>query len=155
MAPTAARERGQTAQRQAGTPFGVEDAYTTFRAVARNRDWTGVTEGFGFSGGVAPITGLPRNVKCPAGAETLEECSRSDGSLCRVHERVMRLNNLVNYPVTLRLTARDENGRVVPQFLPNGRPAVRTEQSYRVLTEQEYEREFGDGGDEQPDLSDF
>lgn len=129
--------RGAVATKSAN--FTEEDAYKTWRVLALVRDFTGTTEGFGFSNGVATVSALPK---------TAQSCGRDcwrDGDTCRVHERVIRLNNLRNYPRYRRVL--DER--------TNRRQTLRDD-GYRVLSEAEYESEFGDiqNGD-MIDLDDF
>jgi hypothetical protein len=118
--------------------FTEEDAYQTWRVIARNPQYTGETEGIGFSNGVATISGLPKSVKCSTGCE-------AEGDLCRLHLQVRRLNNLRNYPVFVPTRDARTNKRV----------PVKVE-GYRVLSEAEYEQEFGEANDSDIiDLDDF
>ena len=129
----------RTATRPVQSPvFTTEDAYKTWRVIARNTQYTGETEGIGFSNGMATVSGLPKTVRCDG------SCG-SDGELCRLHERVFRLNNIRNYPV--HVATRDERTK---------KRVISKQDGYRVLSETEYEAEFGDAGDSDIiDLDDF
>lgn len=130
----------RTAEKTAPKTFTEDDAYVTYRVVAHNKNYSGQTEKFGFSNGVASVLGLPKSVSCPHGS--FEVCQRATaGDLCRLHERVLHLNGLMNYPFITR---------------EQTRAGVRSVQhnTYRVMTEDEYEREFA-GDDTEVDLSDF
>lgn len=118
--------------------FVDEDAYKTWRVIAPNNTFTGETETFGFSNGQASIVALPKSVRCRG------LCDRESGDLCRVHSRVFHLNNLLNYPTFHRIT--DER---------TGRRSTEMRDGYRVLSEEEYEREFGDNEEDMIDLGDF
>lgn len=119
--------------------FTEDDAYKTWRVISRNKEYTGETEGVGFSNGIATISGLPKSVKpCPD-----MRCS-VNGELCRFHERLFHLNNLRNYPAFIRVEDERTGKR-------------RTEQvsGYRVLSEEEYDREFGEQEADYIDLVDL
>lgn len=118
--------------------FGDADAYKTWRVVAPVPTYTDTTEGFGFSNGQAVIAGLPKAVKSCG-----RECG-GDGEMCRVHERVFHLNNLRNYPTFARV--KDER---------TARTRTEQREGYRILTEEEYEREFGDVEPDEINLGDF
>lgn len=109
-------------------------AHQTWRVIARNREYAGETEGFGFNRGEAVIPALPVNVRCPH--ESAERCERS-GTICRLHTRLLRLNNLTNYPFASRqLNQRTKRVRTV--MTPG----------YEVLSEAEYEARYGDRDDD-------
>ena len=119
--------------------FTEEDAYKTWRVVSANKEYSDKTETFGFSNGQAVIPALPKTAKCNG------LCTAGDiNEDCRLHNRVLRLNNLRNYP-TFRRVQDPQSGR------------RRTDQmdGYRVLSEDEYEREFGDVEPDSIDLDDF
>lgn len=127
----------RTAVRHTGN-FSDTDAYRTWRIIARNREFTGETEGIGFSNGIATISGLPKSVK---------PCDRDcgvDGDRCRFHDRIFHLSNLRNYPAFVRV--QDER---------TGKRRTEQVEGYRVLSEEEYEREFGDTEEDILDLADF
>lgn len=121
--------------------FTDEDAYKTWRVQAMNPDYKDTTEGFGFSNGWAVVPGLPKRVVCTG------ECSpETVDDDCRLHTRKLHLNNLLSYTRYVRVA--DPNKR-------NGRLEKRD--GYRVFSEEEYEREF-EGGDEDealPDMTDI
>lgn len=94
-----------------GGNFTAEDAYRTWRVRARNGSFTGETEGFAFSNGQVLIPGLPRTA-----------------SPQRVTVRVLRLNNLRNYPVF----EREANPRT-------RRLETKRYEGYQVLTPEQYE----------------
>lgn len=119
--------------------FTEADAYKTWRVVSANKEYSDKTETFGFSNGQAVIPALPKTTKCNG------LCTAGDiNEDCRLHNRVLRLNNLRNYP-TFRRVQDPQSGR------------RRTDQmdGYRVLSEDEYEREFGDVEPDSIDLDDF
>lgn len=117
--------------------FSEQDAFVTWRIVARNPTYTGETEKVGFSNGQATLSGLPKSSKCTPG------CG-ADGDLCRLHDRVFHLNNLLNYPSFQRSLDERTNRRVTARY-----------EGYRVLSEVEYEAEYGDGSDELLDIDSF
>jgi hypothetical protein len=120
------------------TVLTEDDAYKTWRVVAPVLNYTGTTESFGFSNGQAVIAALPKTVKCAGGCD-------ADGELCRLHERVFHLNNLRNYPTFTRV--RDAR---------TGRRTTVKNAGYRVLSEEEYEREFSESdASDVIDLDDF
>lgn len=98
------------------TPDSMREAcYMTWRVVSHNPNYTGQTEGFGFSNGEAVISALPRSA--PAD---------------RVEERILRLSTLASYPAY-------EERRSRQNVL-----SLKAVQGYRVLTEAEYDAEFAD-----------
>lgn len=123
-----------TAKAPAVKMFTEENAYETFRVFARNSEFTGQTEGIGFSNGMATVSALPRSVTCDREAGDCFTYNAASGDICRVHERVRHLNNLMNYPWVERVQT------------PSGmRPVIKN--SYRVLSEAEYEEEAVAGQD--------
>jgi hypothetical protein len=127
-----------TATKATTTNFVDADAYKTWRVIAPVPSYTSTTEGFGFSNGQAVVAALPKSVKCPGGCGV-------DGDLCRLHERVFHLNNLRNYPTFTRV--RDAS---------TGKRRTVKGEGYRVLSEEEYEREFSESdASDVIDLDDF
>lgn len=127
MPRTAVKPGGSTVRGDRYGNFTEEDAYKTWRVISHNRELTGSTEGFGFSNGQAVVTGLPKTVK-----HYSADCNEN-GELCRLHERVFRLNNLMNYPGYMRVMDERSGKRKTERF-----------EGYRILSEEAYEREFGD-----------
>lgn len=127
--------------RAATRVFTEDDTHQTWRIVSRNTNYNGETEGIGFSNGEAVATAIPSIVSCPY--ESMEACAgATEGRLCRIHRRVRQLNGFMGYPYIYRV----KNAR--------GVTVTRREPGYRVLTEEQYEAEFGDSeadGDELPE----
>jgi hypothetical protein len=109
-AKTAAPAKPAKPAEQGGN-FTTEDAYRSWRVRARNGSFTGETEGFAFANGQVLIPGLPRTA-----------------SPQRVAVRVLRLNNLRNYPVF----EREANPRT-------RRLETKRYEGYQVLTPEQYE----------------
>ena len=124
--------RAETAAVKGARTFTEEDAYKTFRVVARNPEFTGETEKIGFSNGIATVSGLPASVTCERGREDCARYTDGAGDVCRVHDRVLHLNNLLNYPFVKRIGTRQGPRSVI-------------ENTYRVLSDEEYEQEFAGG----------
>lgn len=120
--------------------FETEDAYKTWRVLSRNPQYTGGTEGIGFSNGQASVPGLPRSVQCRCTSNSRET---GEGN-CRLHERLDKLNGFLNYPSYERVQ-NPQTKRFVYQKVD----------SYRVLTEAEYDAEFGDVQDVIDDILDL
>ncbi len=100
--------------------FDREAVFQTWRVVARNPNYAGETEGFQFGRGEAVVPALP-----------------SGASEERVETRLLRLNNLQNYPFSYRaVNQRTKRIRTV------------TVPGYEVMSEAEYEARFGDRDDD-------
>jgi len=104
------------------------DAFKTWRILSHNPTYTGETEGFGFSNGQATVSALPRSLQCHG-------CSEEDP--CRIHQRIAHLNNIENYP-----------RYVAVKQANSGRQRLDQRSVYRILSEEEYEAEFGGIEDE-------
>ena len=120
--------RASAPTKTASKRYASEDAYATFRVMAHNPTFTGETEGIGFSNGMATVHGLPKTVTCDLEFEDCMQRSDATGDVCRVHERVFRLNNLLNYPYVERVESQSGPRSVIKN-------------AYRVLSESEYEEE--------------
>lgn len=124
--------RAETTAKQSVRTFTDEDAYKTFRVVARNATFTGETEKIGFSNGIATVSGLPASVTCDRDRSACTQYTDGSGDVCRVHDRVLHLNNLLNYPYVERMETRQGMRSVIKN-------------AYRVLSDEEYEQEFAGG----------
>lgn len=105
-----------------GGLFRRADAFKPWRVIARNPNYTGETEGFGFSRGQSVIAPLPQAA-----------------SEARVSLRMLRLNGLRNYDFHFRTRER-------------GRNVTKVEPGYRVLTPDQWEAEYADRIDEGEEL---
>lgn len=122
-------------------PVTIEDAVAspdlleqaakqTWRVIANNPAYNGTTEGFGFTNGEAVISALPRSASCKDSLETCERAGRIDN--CALHKRMMHLAALTNY-VAYRSVRDPRTNRDRLEQIPG----------YRVLSEAQYEAEFG------------
>lgn len=122
-----------------------QSAHQNWRVVAHNREFTGETEGFGFTNGTAVVTALPSRVTCSRSIAACEAGGLIDG--CTLHKRMRHLAGLANY--------------VAYENVPDqrtGRSRLVQINGYRVLSEAEYDEQYGDapdgmtGGFEIPDI---